>query len=236
VGNFLPPATTSPGFFFPIGEKVHLKTRCFQDFFHMVPALLNAQRRTDFQMNAHFNGRKLGAQRAFCRRATTAIQAGLGLVMTALITQSAFAQTNLTSAGSAHELPDSASAMFSLFRVMGALALVLAVFFGGLWLFRNWQRAFVNRGRTPRLNVLEVKSLGQRHALYVVGYESQRMLVASSPTGITMLTTLPDDETACGDARPTKETGNGHKPGFTDALHLALHRVSARQEPRPTKK
>ena len=170
-------------------------------------------------MNAHFNGRKLGAQRAFCRRAATAIQAGL--VMTALAAQSAFAQTNLTSTGVVHELPDSASAMFSLFRVLGALALVLAVFFGGLWLFRNWQRAFVNKGRTPRLNVLEVKSLGQRHALYVVGYESQRMLVASSPTGITMLTTLPDDEASATD---TTDSGNGHKPGFTEALHLALHR------------
>ena len=170
-------------------------------------------------MNAHFNGRKLGAQRAFGRRATTAIRAGL--VATAFTTCSAFAQTNLTSASVAPELPDSASAMFSLLRVLGALALVFAVFFGGLWLFRNWQRAFVNKGRAAKLNVLEVKSLGQRHALYVVGYEQQRMLVASSPAGITMLTALPDDESSA--SNPT-DSGNGHKPGFTEALRLALQR------------
>lgn len=170
-------------------------------------------------MNAHFNGRKLGAQRAFCRRAAATIHAGL--VLTALTAQTAFAQTNLTSASVAHELPDSASAMFSLFRVLGALALVLAVFFGGLWLFRNWQRAFVNKGRIPRLNVLEVKSLGQRHALYVVGYDSQRMLMASSPAGITMLTMLPDDET---NEASTENSVNGRKPGFTEALHLAFQR------------
>ncbi len=111
--------------------------------------------------------------------------------------------------------------MFSLFRVLGALALVFAVFFGGLWLFRNWQRTFVNKGRSPKLDVLEVKSLGQRHALYVVGYEQQRMLVASSPAGITMLATLPDAGLV---PEVTLNTGNGHKPGFADALRMALHR------------
>jgi flagellar biogenesis protein FliO len=170
-------------------------------------------------MNAHFNGRKLVAQRPFRRCAAAAIHAGL--VATACVAQKAFAQTNLTSASVAHELPDSASGLFSLLRVLGALALVFAIFFGGLWLFRNWQRAFVNKGRAPRLDVLEVKSLGQRHALYVVGYENQRMLVASSPAGITMLTTLPDDEL---NATNATDSGNRHKPGFTEALRFALQR------------
>lgn len=83
------------------------------------------------------------------------------------------------------------SLVFSLFRVAGALALVFALFLGGVWLFRNWQRLTVQRGRVPKLNVLEVKSLGPRHALYVIGYEQQRFLLSSAPTGISMLTALP---------------------------------------------
>jgi len=185
----------------------------------MVSALLNGCSQVYFNMNAHFKGRKLRAQRALCRRAGAGFRALFGAAM--CFVSAASAQTNLANASLASELPDSASALFSLFRVLGALALVFAVFFGGLWLFRNWQRALVHKGRAPKLDVLEVKSLGQRHALYVVAYERQRMLVASSPSGITMLTTLPDDET---DAARESESGNGHKPGFADALRLALQR------------
>ena len=56
----------------------------------------------------------------------------------------------------------------------------------------------VKKGGAPRLNVLEVKSLGQRQAIYVVGYEQQRMLLASSPAGVTLFSHLPtaeDEET-----------------------------------------
>jgi len=78
----------------------------------------------------------------------------------------------------------------SLLRVLGALAVVLAVFLGGVWLFRNWQRLVIHRGRSPRLNVLEVRSLGGRHALYVIGYEQERFLVASSPAGVSLVSHL----------------------------------------------
>jgi flagellar biogenesis protein FliO len=113
------------------------------------------------------------------------------------------------------ELPSAAS---SLFRVLGALALVLACFFGGVWLFRNWQRTVSAKGQAPKLNILETKSLGQRHALYVVGYEQQRLLIAASPAGVTMLTPLP--------VAPVNATEEAAAPkaNFTDALRQALQR------------
>lgn len=79
----------------------------------------------------------------------------------------------------------------SLLRLAGALAFVLAVFFGGVWLFKNWQRLTLNKGRTPKLNVMEVRPLGNRHALYVVAYEDQRLLLSSSPAGVSFLSHLP---------------------------------------------
>jgi len=84
--------------------------------------------------------------------------------------------------------------VLSIVRLIGGLALVFAVFLGGLWLFRNWQRLVLRKRPVPRLNILEFKSLGHRHALYVVGYEQQRMLLASSPAGVSMLTSLPPAE------------------------------------------
>lgn len=83
---------------------------------------------------------------------------------------------------------------FSIFRVLGALALVLALFLAGVWGFKNWQRlALARSGRRTSLQVLEVKPLGARQALYVVAYEQQRLLLASSPAGITLVSHLPSE-------------------------------------------
>jgi flagellar biogenesis protein FliO len=106
----------------------------------------------------------------------------------------AFAETTNSAAVMAPNLPDVGS---SLLRVFGALGLVVGLFLGSVWLFRNWQRLALRRGgNVPRLNVLEVRSLGGRHALYVVGYEQERFLLASSPTGINLLSHLPSADEA----------------------------------------
>ncbi|HEY2951222.1 MAG TPA: flagellar biosynthetic protein FliO [Verrucomicrobiae bacterium] len=104
----------------------------------------------------------------------------------------AFSQ-NTNSAPSPTALPDMG---FSLLRVFGSLILVLALFLAGIWLFKNWQRLALPKGRSPKLSILEVKPLGGRHALYLVAYEQQRFLISSSPTGINLLTHLPEADTA----------------------------------------
>lgn len=108
--------------------------------------------------------------------------------------------TNAPVAAVAHVAgPDVA---FSFVRVLGALALVIALFLGAAWVLRNWHRLTAQKGRTPKLNVLEVKSLGHRHAIYVVGYEQQRFLVSSAPTGINLLTHLPAGDADAPDPVP----------------------------------
>jgi|ERR1041385_3310845 flagellar biogenesis protein FliO len=104
----------------------------------------------------------------------------------------AFSQVT-NSAPAPSPLPDMG---FSLLRVFGSLILVLALFLAGIWLFKNWQRLALQKGRSPKLNILEVKSLGGRHALYLVAYEQQRFLLSSSPTGINLLTHLPEADAA----------------------------------------
>jgi flagellar biogenesis protein FliO len=79
-----------------------------------------------------------------------------------------------------------------------------------LWLFRHSQRFAFRNGRAPKLSVLEAKSLGQRHTLFVVGYDKQRMLVAASPTGITLLSSLP-------------EAGPEEAPVIQPAVRSSLH-------------
>jgi flagellar biogenesis protein FliO len=84
------------------------------------------------------------------------------------------------------------SVTVSVFRMIGALALVIAIFFAGAWLFKNGVR-FRGVGSAERkLQVLEAKSLGPRQAVYVVGYEQQRMLIGSTANGLSLITHLPD--------------------------------------------
>ena len=108
----------------------------------------------------------------------------------------------------------------SLLRVTGALALVLGLFLGGAWLFKNWQRLAIQRGRQPKLNILETRSLGARQAVFVVGYEKQRFLVATSTAGVNLLSHLPDAEVS---ETETTEKPAGPMP-FAQALAQVLKR------------
>ena len=81
---------------------------------------------------------------------------------------------------------------FSVLRMIGALCLVLSILFGGVWLYRNSARFAGAHGRSAKLKVIESRSLGHRHSIFVVGYDNQRLLLSTSPTGVTMLTHLPE--------------------------------------------
>ena len=116
-------------------------------------------------------------------------------------------------------MPDAA---VSLFRVMGALALVLGLFLCGVWLFKNWQRLAVQRGRQPKLNILESRSLGARQAVFVVGYEQQRFLVATSPAGVNLLSHLPEAEVEPDGAQPVATAAG--PMSFGQALSAVLKR------------
>ena len=79
----------------------------------------------------------------------------------------------------------------SVVRIMAALAFVIALFLGGVWLFKNWHRVTRTRSQS-RLHILEVRSIGPRQALLVVGYDHQRFLVAAAPAGVSLVSGLPD--------------------------------------------
>jgi len=139
------------------------------------------------------------------------------LVSTLFILQSALAETTSSTAISpaVSPLPDPTG---SLIRILGAFVLVIGIFFGGVWCFRNWQRITIHRGRTPKLNVLETRSLGGRHAVYVVGYEQERFLIASSPNGVNLLSHLP----AAAENEPAADAKNAPNPSFAEALKQVL--------------
>lgn len=94
----------------------------------------------------------------------------------------------------------------SAIRAFGALAIVLAIFLAGVWLFRNGQRIAWRKTGAPKLAILETRPLGNRFALYVVGYEQQRLLIGSSPTGLILLSPLPPAAETNGASAPPAES------------------------------
>jgi flagellar biogenesis protein FliO len=139
--------------------------------------------------------------------------------VSAQVTNAVSAQSTNSPTAQPLTLPPLPDAGPSIIRVFGALALVLGIFFGGVWLFRNWQRLTIQRGRAPKLNVIETRPLGGKHALYVIGYDQERYLLAASPTGVNLLTHLPPATEA--DA-PTDATGPSAPPSFAQALTKVL--------------
>lgn len=107
------------------------------------------------------------------------------------------------------------SAAYSAARLIGGFALIGALLFAFAWFARRGVFPGLKGGGNARLKVVEARSLGQRHALYVVGYGSQRLLVASSPGGVSLLTHLPE-------ARPGEEADVPATPTFAEALMQAV--------------
>jgi len=111
-------------------------------------------------------------------------------------------------------LPDATG---SIARIFASLAFVLALFFGGVWLFRNWQRLSQSHRRT-RLNILEARPLGPRQALYVIGYNHQRFLVGASQAGISLISPLPSGD--------LPDPGPGSTPGPSPLASPLTHAPS----------
>jgi flagellar biogenesis protein FliO len=142
------------------------------------------------------------------------------VVLAALFAAHASFAESTNAVASPLAVPNLPAAGLSLLRVFGALALVIGVFLGGAWLFKNWQRLAAQRGRAPKLNILESRSLGGRHSVSVIGYEQERFLIATSPNGVNLLSHLPN---AVEGEAPALEK-NPPPPSFAQALSQVLKR------------
>jgi flagellar biogenesis protein FliO len=142
------------------------------------------------------------------------------------ILPAAVGQTNLVAVGtnSLSLQPQFTDLGASAIRIFGAMMLVIALFLGGVWLLKNWQRVALRRTGPPRLQVIESKSLGNRFSIFVVGYDQQRMLIGCSPAGITLLSQLPPETRPPDAAQPT--------PSFARSLQQMLDQKPVSPDPK----
>jgi flagellar protein FliO/FliZ len=90
------------------------------------------------------------------------------------------AQTELVGAAAPDLLPD-------VWRMLGALAVVLALLAGAAWLLR---RGVLGRRATSGLNVESMLALGERRSLAIVTVEGRRLLVGLAPNNVSLVTEL----------------------------------------------
>lgn len=105
---------------------------------------------------------------------------------------------------------------FSVLRLIGALVFVIALFLVAIWGIRRWQQTRSVRCGGPRLVVMDVKSLGGRQSIYVVGYERQRMLIGTSTAGVSLIAHLPEGD--------SDEAGPSGPASFAAAFQQVLGR------------
>ncbi len=158
---------------------------------------------------------------AAIRSRCASFSVGLIALLANPLSAATFLSTNLASLPPAPSftLPDTG---FSVLRVFGALTVVIGLFLAGVWVFRNWHRMSAQRGPS-QLRILESRSLGGRHALHVVGYQEQRLLLSSSPQGVSLVSHLPHAESAAAAAVSGPEArGDGMGPNFVRVLQQAI--------------
>ena len=102
-------------------------------------------------------------------------------------------------------------------QLLGMLLLVLGLFAAFAWAVKRWRLLPQLRGAQHRLQILEVKSLGQRNSLMVVGYSEQRFLLGASSTGLALLSKLPLEKTdvalACDSEKASTTSGQPEPAG-----------------------
>jgi flagellar protein FliO/FliZ len=91
-----------------------------------------------------------------------------------------FAQTDVVGAVGPELMP-------SVWRTLGALAVVLALLGALAWLLRRQQ---TNRRTGKGMGVESAMSLGERRSLAIVTVEGRRLLLGLAPNAVTLVTEL----------------------------------------------
>ncbi|MBC8244413.1 MAG: FliO/MopB family protein [Verrucomicrobia bacterium] len=123
----------------------------------------------------------------------------------------------------------------SLVQLIGMLLLVLGLFAAFAWAVKRWRLLPQLRGAQNRLQILEVRSLGQRNSLMVVGYEEQRFLIGTSNAGLKLISQLPEEENSNGQADgedaegPVGEGAEAKEPraGFLSGMNRHIGKEGA---------
>lgn len=103
---------------------------------------------------------------------------------------------------------NSGDSLTSVLRMLGAFVFVTAVFLAFAWMFKHKHSVFGAQNKKTALKIIEVKHIGGRQALIVAGYGKERILIGATPTNISFISKLPDEDEINGANEPQAQENN----------------------------
>lgn len=124
--------------------------------------------------------------------------------------------------------------LVSAIRVITGLMVVLGLFYGGIWYYRNRLSQQIGGALSGQLRILETRYLGQKQGLHVVVYQGKRLLLGTSPNGIQKVADLPDlsdeERVLLKPNRPNRDDGHPDNASRTFQDILNTKSASGNQE------
>ena len=117
------------------------------------------------------------------------------------------------------DLKSSNDMLAAWLRMFGALITVLGIFFIGVFMFRKYGGALQNKTSQGHLKVLEYRALNQKNSVYVIDYQGESFLVATSQQGSPVLAPIRGEN-------KSEQTLNLQDDGFKDEIRKAMNEPS----------
>ena len=101
-------------------------------------------------------------------------------------------------------------------RMLGALCLVLAVFFIIIALMKNGRRFLPMQKGKQLIQVVDFKPLAHRQCLYVIQCDTEQFLVGAGPNGVSLVSALQTQDTV---STATTATTSSFESSLENARH-----------------
>lgn len=101
----------------------------------------------------------------------------------------------------------------SLLRVLGATILVVGLLFLFAWIIKRWNKFSFITGKVQKLRLIESCCVGKNCFVSVVTYQNHKMILGITPSSISLLLQLPDQN---GQLKENEE------PNFKNTLNKAF--------------
>lgn len=103
---------------------------------------------------------------------------------------------NLLASEEPQTVAEAPNLVASLFRMLGALGIVLGLILLGFWLLKRFGKTWnkTTNSLNPGVEILNQRSIGHRRQLMVVRWEGRRLLLGATPESIHTLASEIDTE------------------------------------------
>lgn len=110
----------------------------------------------------------------------------------------------------------------SFFRVLSGLVIVILIFLGGVWLYKNRLTQPGAHALNGQLKVLESKFLGNKQGIVVIAYGNKRMMLGTTHGSMSKISDLPDlTDEEISKVYSQNQGQQGSQSGFSFAQILA---------------